>query len=996
MGEKIIVGPLNKGLRNDVTPFVIDNDSFPVLENAYQWRGRVKRKRGTFLIGRLTRYFNSTISSYGSITSFNLAGGAGNLLSAFGLQADGNIIPGTVALRDNTAGNNYTDNSLGVLTGAPAGTGTINYATGAITIAGGASNTINTVSFRYYPDLPALGERDFIDTNAQFPKSIGFDQVYSYNVGTVAPYPIYDVSFYKNPPTGTYTNYVQKTNITPTSWNGQNYQQFWTVNYQGAMWATNGVPVPFDSTNIGMQFKPIVAVTVTSGTTASLQITGHGLVIGDFLFINEVSTTTGINFQTGYVTTVTDANNVVVTFPNATIATNGTGGIAQYLTSRSSTTKDCIRWYDGDPTNGSSTTPVLNGRKGWVNFCPPLSQLAFPTGDLPRGQYYLVGAKLIMPFKGRLMFLGPVVQTSGGSPIYLGDTVIFSQSGAAFYTASYTGDPLLPTTTFNPILVPTNQAAASSAWFEDSFGFGGYESAGTDQNINTVGSNQDVLLIGINTAQTKFVYTGNDIQPFQFFTVNTELGSSSTFSAINMDRGTMTIGTRGIIITTQVSSERLDLEIPDEIFQMNLNNNGLERICSQRDYVNEWCYFTYRPNYNSTLFPSQTLQYNYRDQSWAIFKESFTSYGIFRETEGYTWATIGQRYPTWASWNNPWNAGASTSLQPQVIGGNQQGFLLVRDEGTGEGFSLYIQSISGNVITSPDHGLNENDFVYIAGCIGTVSPTINGRIFQAQSVTNDTFFAASDENPPLVISGTYLGGGLIKRLYRPFIQTKQFPVSWGMMRKTRLGVQQYLLSATDSAQITLLIFLSQNANDPRNAGGVIPDISTNNSLIYSSVLFTCPEAENIGLTPANINLQMPGSAGQAQIWHRMNTSLIGDTVQIGFTLSDAQMYSYSETGNVLVITGATQANPCVLSCVNELTTPLLVRIENVGGMIELNDNTYRVISLSSTTVTIDVDASAFTAYTSGGTATELGIVNQFAEIELHSFILDVNPGPLLA
>jgi N-methylhydantoinase B/oxoprolinase/acetone carboxylase alpha subunit len=28
---------------------------------------------------------------------------------------------------------------------------------------------------------------------------------------------------------------------------------------------------------------------------------------------------------------------------------------------------------------------------------------------------------------------------------------------------------------------------------------------------------------------------------------------------------------------------------------------------------------------------------------------------------------------------------------------------------------------------------------------------------------------------------------------------------------------------------------------------------------------------------------------QQQIWHRVNTSLIGDTVQVGFTLSDAQM-----------------------------------------------------------------------------------------------------------
>ena len=28
---------------------------------------------------------------------------------------------------------------------------------------------------------------------------------------------------------------------------------------------------------------------------------------------------------------------------------------------------------------------------------------------------------------------------------------------------------------------------------------------------------------------------------------------------------------------------------------------------------------------------------------------------------------------------------------------------------------------------------------------------------------------------------------------------------------------------------------------------------------------------------------------QSQIWHRVNTSLIGDTVQVGITLSDTQM-----------------------------------------------------------------------------------------------------------
>jgi hypothetical protein len=33
----------------------------------------------------------------------------------------------------------------------------------------------------------------------------------------------------------------------------------------------------------------------------------------------------------------------------------------------------------------------------------------------------------------------------------------------------------------------------------------------------------------------------------------------------------------------------------------------------------------------------------------------------------------------------------------------------------------------------------------------------------------------------------------------------------------------------------------------------------------------------------------PASSGSNQIWHRMNTSMIGDTVQLAFTLSQAQM-----------------------------------------------------------------------------------------------------------
>lgn len=991
MGQKLLVGPLNRGLRDDVTAFNIDNDSFPTLVNAYQWRGRIKRKRGTSLLERLQR----TVISVALGNTNGSGAFTGNLISLASItEANASIKASSVTIT--VGAQTFTDNGSGTLSNGGAGTGTINYATGAITFqtAPVLATTAATAVFTYYPALPVMGLEDLILDQSDETRKLGFDTTYAYNIPITTPYTPYSVSWYKNPTTGAYAGYTQKTASTPLTWNGQDYQQFWSTNYQGAFWVTNGIEEPFDITNVGMQYKAITTVTVTSGTTATLTITAHGLVVGDFVFINEVATTTGINYQTGYVTTVTDANNVVVTFPNATLATSGTGGIAQYLTSRSDVTKDCIRWYDGDPTSGTFPyqPPTPPTGKGWVNFCPPLASLPYILSDLPAGIYYLVGARMIVPFKDRLLFLGPIVQTSsGGSQVYLPDTIIYSQNGVPYYTCSFaysTVNPspsIIPTTTFNPILLPTRQTSLPSSFWEDVPGYGGFIQAGTQSAITTVGDNEDVLIVGFKNRQTRLVYTGNDIIPFNFYTINSELGSDSTFSSVTLDRGVITIGGRGIVLTSQTASQRIDLQIPDQIFQFKLTNNGSQRVCAHRDYINEWIYFTYRGNRSDALYPSQTLLYNYRDASWAIFDETYTTYGTFRPQTGYTWATIGTKYPTWNDWNDPWDAGETTLLQPQTIAGNSQGFIMVLADGTGEGNSEYIKSISTSTVTSPGHSLNNGDYILISGATGAVSSQINGKIFSVSSVTQDTFIL----NPPLT-SATYEGLGVFKRLYRPNIQTKQFPVAWDMARKTRLGPQQYLFTATANAQITLLIFLSQNNSDPYN----FPEDS-NDALVYSSVLYTCPESTNLGLTASNINLQMLPT-NQQQIWHRMNTSLIGDTIQIGFTLSDAQMRSLVVSGSPVSITGATQSNPCVLTVTTTLEVGDIVNILNVLGMTQLNGNNYEVIDVTPTTLTINVDSSLFSAYVSGGTLTQVVPNNQFSEIELHSILLDVNPSSVLA
>ncbi len=930
--EKLVVGPINQGLVTKRTAFNIDNDAFPILINAYQWRGRIKRKRGTKFLGRLTRYFNSNLTVYGSIASFNLVAGAGNLLTGFGLELTGNIVPGSITILVGVT--TYTDLAMdGTL--SPGIGNTINYATGDIIISGGGASTVSGI-FIYYPGLPVLGLEDVKLSSSAFPGTLGFDTTYSYVISNIIPTKIYSVSFYKNLSTGAYINYVQKTtaNISATTWNGEDYQQFWSTNFQGAFWVTNGINIPFSTAHIGMQFSPatdIIFVSRTNGppSTITLTIANCPLVIGDFVFFNEWTggNSAKLNFQTGYVTacapnTSALANKTItITLPNISLTNDiYIPGIIQYLTTRSDPTIDCIRWYDGDPTNQSAVAPDFTPGLGWVNFMPPLSFQDYSIANVPAAQYYLVGARMIVPFKDRLLFIGPVIQSSTGSPIYLQDTVIYSQNGTVYYTASFVsssraGDVLLPTTQFNAILVPENQTASPSAWFEDVTGFGGFVSAGVDQPAITTASNEDVLMIGFDpNLQTKLIYSGNDIVPFSFYQVNSEYGSSSTFSSINLDKGVFTIGNRGIVISSQDQVARIDLEIPDQIFQFNLLNNGNERVTSQRDYINEWIYFTYlsnelaQDNELEVKFPNQTLFYNYRDASWGIFNESYTHYGQYIVQTGLTWATIGKVYPRWKDWNDPWDNSASTAAQPDIIAGNQQGFVLLRDKGTGEGQSLSIQSFAASIVTSLNHGLNEGDFIIISGALGPIGTQVNDLIFRVDPTIDQNTFTLN----PTIDGDTYNGGAVITRLYNPFIQSKQFPISWGLGRKTRIGVQRYLFTKTSDSEVTVNIYLSQDADNQYNFGPVVPALEAeNSSLVYRATIFTCPESTNLGLTPANKNLQTPTADNQSQLWHRLNTSLIGDTIQFGITMSDMQMREIDDDGVPVNATAEIEFHGCI-------------------------------------------------------------------------------------
>lgn len=846
--ERLVISNIATGLETDLTPFNIKNDAFPVLTDFYIWRGKVLRKRGDQFLGRFKIDLEAVSLGLTAASpwSFNIYS---TVIPAITGQPDAQIVPGTVVIT--IAGPIvFTDQGNGILKSlTPENSGTINYSTGAVVLIHTAGVGIaTTITFSYFPALVGLGLEDFNVGNSPQPILIGFDQKYSYGFDQGISQ-FYDVNFYKI--TGL-----------PFIWNGPNYAQFWTTNYlglttilnsstaTGCLWATNGEP-GFHFIN-GTYVSGSGTAMITFSFT-SLGVPFDTLQIGDILWFNEWGTGgSSINGISGILSAIVNAatGTYTVTFSgNQTVA--GTG-IAQMLTNFVPN-QDGIRWYDGDPT--------VSINQGWVNFAPPLSAFDPITNPNP---LYLIGARLIIPFKNRLLFGNVYLRTSASSPgaqLYP-NRVVYSQVGTPFYTL-----PL-------PIDL-TGQLPQVEAWYQNVAGRGGFIGAPIDDQIIFWGENEDVLITAFETQPLKLIFTSNDTLPFVFQTISAELGSISTFAGIKLDTGILSIGTYGITMTTSTSVQRIDLQIPDAVFDIAQIDNKAHRITAIRDYQKEYVYFTFCPsNRTPVVFNSRTLLYNYRENNWATFEESYSTYGTLRRTTNRTWSNIGQIYPTWSEWTDPWDFGLNNAFQPVIIGANQQGFVMQRGLSTSEQPSRFIQSINAgvvpNAITSPDHGLITGDFIEISGMIG--STNLNGTIQQITVINGDTF-SIND-----VFTGTYSGGGVFSKLSRPFLQTKQFPIYFNDARQVRVGTSRLLLEATsfpeegnEPPQITVNMYASQNAMTPSNDPNIQP------YLAFSNIMLTCPEIDT-GF-----------GAGQSQIWHRFSPSFNGDTIQLGITLSNDQM-----------------------------------------------------------------------------------------------------------
>ncbi len=93
-----IVGPTT-GLVQSREEFILPNDAYPVLENAFVWRERIKRKQGFQTLGRLQRQFTSISlgNSSASPWTFQLLASVGVAGTINGIS---NFNPGSVSTNE--------------------------------------------------------------------------------------------------------------------------------------------------------------------------------------------------------------------------------------------------------------------------------------------------------------------------------------------------------------------------------------------------------------------------------------------------------------------------------------------------------------------------------------------------------------------------------------------------------------------------------------------------------------------------------------------------------------------------------------------------------------------------------------------------------------------------------------------------------------------------------------------------------------------------------
>lgn len=485
----------------------------------------------------------------------------------------------------------------------------------------------------------------------------------------------------------------------------------------------------------------------------------------------------------------------------------------------------------------------------WTNFAPLVS--ATDT---------LFQARVIVPYYGRLVMLNVFEGTTAGG--YAGAVNIANR--ARF---SAIGNPV-----------------AVDAFRSDIFGKGGFIDAPVNEDIISASFFKNTLIVQFERSTWQLRYVGEYGLPFLWERISSDFGCESTFSSIVFDQGVASVGDRAITSATSNTVIRIDEQIPDQVFDFLNRDSGVKRVWGIRDFQRElafWCYPDDNDLEPTQYFPNKSLLFNYRNNTYAIFRNTVTAFGYFQLINGVTWDSTDV---FWDDMEVLWDEVDDQTKFPRVVSGNQQGYVHFYGYTTLDDVSLFITAIDLTVtpvkLTIPNHNLSTEEIIFLQGILVNdgISPVafssaLNNQIYQVAFVDKDNVTITKWDGTnyvnvaPPAGEVNYIGNGQLKLFPRMRFETKDFNPFQQQGKQIRISQIDF-----------------QTDVQPTQAGSAISvNIIVNSSpTVFGNLIIGNTQVENFLTLP----FYTPGSA---YAWHRFFASTFGQYIRIQITYDDILM-----------------------------------------------------------------------------------------------------------
>lgn len=415
-----------------------------------------------------------------------------------------------------------------------------------------------------------------------------------------------------------------------------------------------------------------------------------------------------------------------------------------------------------------------------------------PAGGALYQNNWVQTARIIVNFKNRLVLLNTI--EAENSLVLPARAFTYRQyvNRARF---SHNGSPFSTTAWYEPNQQDSAGNVASG---------GGFIDAPTKETIVSAQFIKDRLIVFFENSTWELAYTGNEVLPFVWQQLNTELGSESLLSSVPFDREILTMSNVGVHSCNGSNVQRIDEKIPDEVFAVRNRENGVKRVVGIRDYWKECVYWTFPDASQNALeaFNNRVLLYNYRNNTWAFLDDCITAFGYFEQQQGLNWQNANIQ---WGQANMAWGAAVLQSNFRQIVAGNQQGYLfIVAPEVSRNAPVTQITNIAivGNFLelTIIDHTLAVGDYLLFENITAPSDTSLNNTIEQvAQIVSKDVVRI----NRPLLYIGPYNGGGTVTRVPIINIQTKQWNPYLNQGKNVFIQRVDFAVQNTPATEITV-------------------------------------------------------------------------------------------------------------------------------------------------------------------------------------------------